>query len=637
MACLLSLPIHPERLLLHFKCHFMKAILYVLSLLFCFATSLAQSPIQRIEPPNWWVGMIHNELDVLINGPEIASWLPEIAYDGVLLKEIKITTNRNYLFLKIQISESAQPGNVPIRFSKADGTVFTQNFPLLKRVAGRKDIQGFNASDAMYLITPDRFANGDPSNDDIPGMREKSNRSNKGGRHGGDIEGIRKNLDYIKGLGFTAIWMNPVLENDMPSFSYHGYAATDFYKVDTRFGSNEFYRQFCDEARSKGIKVIMDMIANHCGLQHYWLNDPPAPDWINQWPSFTQTNHRKTVILDPYASEKDREQFFSGWFSRSMPDINQRNLDVARYLIQNTIWWIEYAGIAGIRMDTYPYPDMHFMSDWSRAVMREYPNFNIVGEEWFLMPTVVSYWQKGKQNANGYTSELKSVMDFPLQDALRLALTRNNNWSSTWVEVYQALGQDYLYPDPMNLVIFPDNHDMSRIFSQLNEDFSKWKLALAFIATIRGIPQVYYGTEILMKNPGTDDHGIIRSDFPGGWAGDTINGFTGKGLSVQQREAQQFVKTLFNWRKSSAIIHQGKTMHFSPANDDAYVYFRYTPLGKVMVVLNKNKNEITLNLDKYSEMLQGINSGTDIFDHREYRLDKNLKVAAGTPMILELR
>ncbi len=597
----------------------------------------AQSPIQRVEPPNWWIGMEHNEVELLIYGKDITSLTPSLKYDGVVLKEIKMLSNRNYLFLTLSISQSAKPGNVPIVFTKVNSQPFTHNFPIQERTPGRKHIEGFTAADAMYLITPDRFANGDPTNDDITGMREKANRSNKGGRHGGDIEGMRKSLDYIKGLGFTAIWMNPVLENDMPTYSYHGYAATDFYKVDSRFGTNESYRQFCEEAGKKGIKIIMDMIANHCGLEHWWMKDLPSEDWINQWPAYTGTNHTRTVTIDPYASEYDKKRFFDGWFVPTMPDMNQRNPYMARYLIQNTLWWIEYAGISGIRMDTYPYPDMYFMSDWTVAVMKEYPNFNIVGEEWSLLPSVVSYWQKGKQNANGYTSELKSVMDFPLQDATRMALAGQDNRNSKWGDVYLTLSQDYLYPDPMNLVIFPDNHDMSRIFSQVDEDFGKWKLALALFATMRGIPQVYYGTEVLMKNPGTNDHGIIRSDFPGGWAGDVVNAFTGDGLTSEQKEAQEFVRKLFNWRKNNSVIHSGKLKHFTPDRNDNYVYFRYNQNGKVMVILNKNEKEVNLELSRFEEVLKGYKTGLDIFTGREFTLEKSLTVPAKSPMILELR
>jgi len=386
------------------------------------------------------------------------------------------------------------------------------------------------------------------------------------------------------------------------------------------------------------MKVIMDMIANHCGLDHWWMQDLPSEDWINQWPEYTETNHKKTVILDPYASKIDRKQFFDGWFVPSMPDLNQRNESMANYLIQNTLWWIEYSGISGIRMDTYPYPDMYFMSDWTKAVMNEYPNFNIVGEEWVTRPTIVSYWQKGKENPNGYTSFLKSLMDFPLQNAMVTSLKKEKTWASSWTDLYEALGQDYLYPDPNNLVVFPDNHDMSRIYTQLNEDLDLYKLAMTYIATVRGIPQMYYGTEVLMKNPGTEDHGIIRSDFPGGWQGDTTDAFTGEGLSSEQKDAQSFVKTLMNWRKNASVIHNGKLMHFAPKNqDEIYVLFRYDEKDKIMVVLSKNTDDVQLDLAPYEEILGARLSGRNILSNTEFNEVSTLLVKAKSAMIIELR
>ncbi|WP_394748211.1 glycoside hydrolase family 13 protein [Spongiimicrobium salis] len=593
----------------------------------------AQNPIQRVEPPNWWVGMTHNEIELLVYGNNIASYdFVLMPYEGVMLKEIKRTSNKNYYFISLNITPEAKPGNIVLKFSKQKASEIMYEYPLLEREAGRATLEGFNNSDAIYLITPDRFVNGDPNNDARKGFLEQPNRSFKGGRHGGDIAGLDKSLDYIQDLGFTAIWINPMLENNMPNYSYHGYAITDFYKVDERYGSNESFKKLCADAKKKGMKVIMDIIANHCGLEHWWMKDLPSEDWINQWPEYTGTNHKKTVVLDPYASQTDTKQFFDGWFVPTMPDLNQRNASMAKYLIQNSLWWIEYAGISGIRMDTYPYPDMYFMRDWTKAVMTEYPNFNIVGEEWVLRPTIVSYWQKGKENANGYTSDLKSLMDFPLQNALVKSLN-----GSGWNDVYEELGQDYLYPNPNDLVVFPDNHDMSRIFSQLGEDFDKYKLALAYFATIRGIPQFYYGTEVLMKNPGTEDHGIIRSDFPGGWEGDRSNAFTGKGLGAEQREAQQFVKKLLNWRKSNTAIHHGKLMHFAPGNqDEVYVFFRYTEEKKVMVILNKNRKPYTLDVTRFNEIIAERFSGEEVLSGKRLEIDGKITLKAMTPMIIEI-
>lgn len=477
----------------------MKVTSTLLLALVFFCTHLtAQNTIERVEPPNWWVGMEYNTIELLVYGQDIATFDVALKpYNNVRLQSVKKVANSNYLFITLQIDDTAKPGNLALEFSKNNAVAFEQLYELKERENNRKNIEGFNTSDAIYLITPDRFVNGDPDNDAVAGMVEKPDRKDKGGRHGGDVQGIVNSLDAIKDMGFTAIWTNPILENNMPSYSYHGYAITDFYKVDPRYGSNASYKEMVEKASEKGMKVIMDMIANHCGLEHWWMKDLPSDDWINQWDTYTQTNHKKTVVLDPpYATKKDTKEFFDGWFVPTMPDLNQRNTSMAKYLIQNTLWWIEYSGIAGIRMDTYPYPDMYFMRDWTAAVMAEYPDFNIVGEEWVLRPTIVSYWQKGKENTNGYTSELKSVMDFPIQHALSTSLNDARSWNA----VYEELGQDYLYPDPNNLVVFPDNHDMSRIYTQLNEDADLVKLALTYIATVRGIPQIYYGTEILMGN-----------------------------------------------------------------------------------------------------------------------------------------
>ncbi|MEO1009729.1 MAG: glycoside hydrolase family 13 protein [Bacteroidota bacterium] len=601
-------------------------------------SAYSQDQIERVEPPNWWVGMHHNEIEILIYGKDIASYeLSFGEYTGVHHKQTKLAPNRNYIFVTLEIAPDAKPGNLEMKFSKNNKQRFSYSYPILARDPSRANIQGFDTSDAIYLITPDRFVNGDPDNDNKAGLKEKADRTSKGGRHGGDVAGISQSLDYIKGLGFTAVWMNPILENDMQQNSYHGYATTDFYKVDPRYGSNTSFRALCQEASDKGMKVIMDMIVNHCGLDHWWMNDLPFDDWINQWPEYTGTNHQKTVILDPYASKIDYKQFFDGWFVPSMPDLNQRNGSMAKYLIQNTLWWIEYAGISGIRMDTYPYPDMYFMSDWTKAVMQEYPNFNIVGEEWVTRPTIVSYWQKGKENQNGYTSHLKSLMDFPLHNAMVTSLNKEKTWASSWTDLYAVLGQDYLYPDPNSLVVFPDNHDMSRIYTQLNEDFHKYKMALAYVATIRGIPQIFYGTELLMKNPGTEDHGVIRSDFPGGWQGDIKNAFTGQGLSEKEKEAQAFVRKVLNWRKRSSVIHNGKVMHFAPKNEEEiYVYFRYDHKDKVMVILSKNDADMPLDIKRYKEILGSQLTGTDIISGTRFNGQNQIMAKARSAMIIEV-
>lgn len=610
--------------------------LILLLLFVSIQTIFAQSKIERVEPPNWWVDMKNPDLQLLVYGENIGHLNPTIDYEGVALKQIRKVENPNYLFLDLEIAETAQAGKFPITFKHHDEIVATYTYELLAREKGAANIQGFDNQDVMYLITPDRFVNGDPSNDEMAGMREPLNRKNIGGRHGGDIEGIRQSLDYLVDMGFTAIWLNPLLENDMEEYSYHGYSTTDFYKVDPRFGSNAAYQQLSKEAKSKGVKLIMDMIVNHCGSFHWWMDDLPMDDWINQWDEYTNTNHRKTLVQDPYAAEIDRKTFTDGWFVPTMPDLNQRNPLMGNYLIQNSIWWIEYLGLSGIRMDTYPYPDMDYMTEWTQRVTEEYPNFNVVGEEWFNDPAIVAYWQRGKFNKNGYTSELRSLMDFPLQTAVVDAVKEEEGWGTGWMTLYEMLAKDFLYADPSELVVFPDNHDMSRIFSQVNEDYENFKLAIAYTLTTRGVPQIYYGTEILMKNPGTSDHGVIRSDFPGGWQGDTINGFTGKGLTDQQKTAQTWMKQLLNWRKTASAVHYGKLTHFLPA-DGVYVYFRYDDTQKIMVILNKNEQPYTLKLDRFSEMLEGVTEGKNALDGNKFDMTKGVELTHKGAYILELR
>lgn len=594
----------------------------------------------RVEPPFWWAGMNNPDLQLMIRGNDIASCEVYLTgSDGVELKQTTRLRSKNYLFLDLLISPSTTSNNFTIEFRKDAEILYSYEYKLHQRIEGSAERRGFDASDVMYLITPDRFANGNTGNDVVAGMQDTLDRSAPLSRHGGDIQGIINSLDYISDMGFTAIWLNPVLENNMPRASYHGYAITDFYKTDQRFGSNEQYLELSRLASGKGIKLIMDMILNHCGSKHWWIEDLPSSDWLNfqqeaKEGDFTITSHRKTVIQDPYVADIDLKKFTDGWFWYSMPDLNQRNPFLAKYLIQNTIWWIEYADLAGIRMDTYPYPDSDFISEWTCAIKAEYPAFNIVGEEWHNNPAIVSYWQTGKHNANGYTSCLPSLMDFPLMEALPKALNKPESSRSGWITAYETLATDFLYADPFELVVFPDNHDVSRFYTQVNENFDLFKLGITYFLTIRGVPQIYYGTEILMSNPGTNDHGIIRSDFPGGWPGDNINGFTGKGLTAKQKEAQAFLRKLLNWRKGNSVIHNGKLIHFTP-EDGIYVLFRYTDTGRVMIVLNKNTAETSLPLDRFSEIIGNATVGSEVFSGEQVPLTEQLIVPPMSPLVIE--
>lgn len=609
---------------------------FLLFLTLCSTTALEaqKTTIQRLEPAFWWVGMKNPTLQLLVYGTNISTLSPVINYTGVRVDEVIKVKSPNYLFINLTITDNNKSASFDIDFQKDGKSVTKYNYKLLAREADSAERQGFDNTDVMYLITPDRFVNGDPSNDNVASLSEKANRSFPGGRHGGDIAGMINSLDYIKDLGFTALWLNPVLENNQPEYSYHGYSTTDFYKVDARFGTNEDYVKLSELGKQKGIKMIMDMIVNHCGSGHWWMKDLPTADWINFDNKFVVTNHKKTTIQDPYVASVDYKKFVDGWFVETMPDLNQRNPLMAKYLIQNSIWWIEYLGLAGIRMDTYPYPDKDFMADWTCQIMQEYPDFNIVGEEWNGNPSIVAFWQRGKQNPNGYVSCLPSLMDFPLQESLWYALHPQSG-EGAWTNLYEKLALDFQYADPYNLVIFPDNHDMSRFYSVVGEDLNILKLALTYVLTTRGIPQLYYGTEVLITSPVERNDGLLRADFPGGWQGDAVNAFTGAGLNAKQQDAKAFIKKLANWRKTASAIHTGKMKHYIPEKG-VYVYFRYNANQNIMVVLNKSENTQTLDLAHFTESLSGYNRGRDVISDKNITLDKTLTVPAKTPLVVVL-
>ena len=571
--------------------------------------------IDRVEPPFWWTGFKNISLQLLVKHPNIGNTKVEISKSGITLKEVHKADSPNYLFLDLEIVESANPGKFNIVFKQEDGTELTQTYELKAREKSAEDYLGFNSSDAIYLITPDRFANANPDNDEVEGLLQQGiDRTDGYKRHGGDIQGITEHLDYIDEMGFTAVWPCPVLINDMSSGSYHGYAMTDFYKVDPRFGTLNEYKNLANELHNRDMKLIMDQVANHCGLEHWWMKDLPFKDWVNyqehyeqnkdnwDWKTTKMSNHRRTTNQDLYASEADYEGMSKGWFVPSMPDLNQKNPFMAKYIIQNSIWWVEVLGLDGIRQDTYPYPDKDFMSDWAGAITTEYPNFSIVGEEWSYNPLLIGYWQEGANNRDGYDSNLRSTMDFAMQSLVVQGLKEEEAWDKGLVKIYEGLANDFHYASPKDIMVFPDNHDMSRIFTQLDGDITNTKMAMAMYAVMPRIVQMYYGTEILMNDfekPG--DHGLIRTDFPGGWEGDAVNAFTGEGLTDEQKDMQSFIKKLFNYRKNSKAIHDGKTVHFAPF---VGTYFLYRTLGyeTAVLILNKNEELITIDLNYQKEM-----------------------------------
>ena len=589
--------------------------------------------IDHLEPPFWWIGMANNTLQLMVHGENISDLEPEFNFHGVLINKVHRVENPNYLFIDLLISETTIPGKFDILFKKSGQTIISHPYEILKRNPGSADRQGFSPADVIYLITPDRYANGNTDNDSEPSLKEKPNRKNKAGRHGGDIQGIIDHLDYIAEMGFTQIWLNPVLENNQKKYSYHGYSTTDYYNIDERFGTNELYKELSEIAQNKGIGIIMDLILNHIGSEHWLMYDLPSSDWINHNGEFVQTSHIHESIYDPYIPQFEKDLFTSGWFVETMPDLNQSNPFLANYLIQLSIWWVEYAKLSGFRIDTYPYIDKDFLTIWSKRIAREYPNFNFCGEAWNNNPSMVAYWQKGSKPYDGYISYIPSMKDFPLQKALVQGLMSEEKWDSGIGDIYRVLANDYQYGDPYNLLVFAGNHDMQRIYSQLSENMDLYKIAMSFILTTRGIPQIYYGAEIAMTS--TRDHGELRKDFPGGWAGDKIDAFNGIRLSGEQREAQNFMRDLLNWRKSSSAIGKGSLVHY-PVKNGVYVYFRLYENDLVMVMMNNNKRSIRIDPGHFNEVLAEKNQGISVLDNRVYDLTSKINLPGKTALILEI-
>lgn len=565
----------------------------------------AQTPvIQKVAPTFWWAGMNNPELQILLYGENIATNDVAITAEGVELREVVKQENPNYLLVYVDLKD-AQPQTFHIKLKKGKKETIIP-YELKQRRPDAANVMGFDASDVLYLIMPDRFANGNPQNDIIPSMLEnKTNRDGQYARHGGDLKGIEEHLDYLEDLGVTAIWLNPTQENDMPEGSYHGYAITDYYQVDRRYGTNEDFLRLVEKAHSKGLKVVMDMIFNHCGSENFIFNDMPSKDWFNFKAEFVPTSYKTASVQDVHASEYEYKIATDGWFTQTMPDLNQRNRHVAQFLIQSSIWWIEFAGINGIRQDTHPYADFDFMARWCKAVNDEYPHFNIVGETWLNSNVLVSFWQKDSRLAAPLNSNLPAVMDFPLMDLMNRAFDEETTeWSGGLYRLYDYLTQDIVYADPMNLLTFLDNHDTAR-FSTDDEkvqNLTRFKQAVTFLLTTRGIPQIYYGTEILMTGDKSEGDGMLRKDFPGGWKDDARNCFTAQGRNALQQEAFEFIRKMLNWRKGNEAVGKGSLKHFSIFNG-TYVYERKWGDHSVVVFMNGTDQAQTLPLAPYAEVL----------------------------------
>lgn len=594
--------------------------------------------IDRVEPPFWYAGMENTELQILFYGKNIAENEVTVS-NKIQITDVIKTENPNYIFVTID-TKNVIAQDFIFSFSKDKKVVFTKKYTLKKRRSNSAARKSFDASDMIYLIMPDRFANGNPKNDSNKSVTEKVERSNPGGRHGGDIAGMIQNLDYLKDLGVTTVWPTPLCEDNDKTYSYHTYAQSDVYKIDPRYGTNEEYVQLASELHKRDMKLIMDYVTNHWGLQHWMMNDLPTKDWINQFENYTGTSHKRTTVHDINASKIDYDICFNGWFVPSMPDLNQKNPLVLKYLTQNAIWWIEYADLDGLRVDTYNYADPNAIAKWTKAITNEYPNLNIVGEISMRDQAQLSYWQKDSKVGaiQNFNSNLPSIMDFIMLDAFQSIFNENDgSWDKGMMKIYDNLANDFLYPNPNNIMIFAENHDTERFNEVYKNDFKKYQMAMALVATLRGIPQLYYGSEIGMagdRNKGGD--AAIRQDFPGGWKEDTNNAFLKSSRTEEQEHYFDFTSKLFQWRKTNEAVHFGKTTHYIPENN-VYVYFRYTDTKTVMVVVNNSDNNQTIKTNRFQENIEKFSIGKDILSSKTIDLKQDLTIESKSVLILELQ
>ena len=606
----------------------MKKLISILYFLQCSIFIFAQNKGYQCYPTNWWTGMKWNKVQVMIHGDAIANAAGgfSINYPGVKLDKINKVENTNYVFLDLTISASAKPGMLKIKVNKAASS-FNIDFELKSRRTGNGSsfAQGVTSKDFMYLIMPDRFSNGDESNDRVAGMRDQTlNRDTVFNRHGGDLKGIQNHLDYLQSLGVTALWLNPVIENDMDDRTEHGYAFTNHYKADPRLGGNKAYHELIDAAHKKGLKIIQDAVYNHLGIHHFTVEDAPMKDWLHQWPDYTNTTYKDQVIFDTYASASDKKMMTDGWFTKLMPDLNQNNPYVANFLIQHSLWTVEEFGIDGWRIDTYAYNDLAFMNRCNKALENEYPKITLFGETWVHGVPNQSYFVQNNYSIP-FKSNLQAATDFQTLWGITDALTKDFGWTDGVNNLYTTLAQDYVYKDAMRNVIFLDNHDMARFYSVIGEDMEKYKTAINWLLTCRGIPQFYYGGELGLTGFTNPNDGYVRQDFPGGWKNDAYNKFIKENRNTKENEIWNHVSTLANYRKKSSAITTGKMMQFVP-QDGVYVYFRYNDKQTVMIVMNTAKETKMVSLKIFEERtkgfskMQNINTGV-ISDLKDFTLN----------------
>ena len=593
----------------------------------------------EVYPSNWWVGMKWNRPQLMLHGNNIASQTITLTpYIGVKLLKVNKVENSNYLFLDLQITANAKPGKLEFKTSSPGGENSTIQFELKQRRPGNGTAfaQGVTSKDFVYLLMPDRFSNGDPTNDRIPGMRDQSlNRDSIFTRHGGDFQGVINHLDYLKDLGVTTVWMTPVIENDMPNRTEHGYAFTNHYRIEPRFGGAGMYKKLSDELHKRGMKLMQDAVYNHVGLYHFTVQDPPMKDWLHQWSNYTQTTYKDQTIFDPHASNADRKQMQDGWFTRQMPDMNQSNPYVSNFLIQHAIWCIEEFGVDGWRIDTYIYCDLNFMNKCNKALVDEYPRITMFGETWVHGVPNQSYFCENNYNTS-FKSNLQATTDFQtLFYGIQPSINENFGWTEGVNKLYTTTSQDFLYKNPMREVIFLDNHDLPRFYSVVGEDTTKYKMGLAWLLTFRGVPQLYYGDEILMTGF-TNPDGNVRLDFKGGWPGDAQNKFTKEGRTEKEENIFQYLRRFANFRKNSSAITTGKLMQYVP-RDGVYVYFRYDDKQTVMCVMNTNNNSSTFDLSRFSERMQGFTKAYDVATGVEFNLEPKLTIGGKYLLVMELR
>jgi len=590
--------------------------------------------IERADPPFWWAGMKNPTLEIMFKGKNIQDYTVSIDKTGITVEKLIKAENPDYVFLKLNIAAETISGKFPVKFTKGTST-YTYEYELKERKINTLEHQGVSSSDFIYLIIPDRFANGDEANDHIAGMQDSLFcRDSLFSRHGGDLHGVISHLDYFKELGVTALWITPVFETNQPFASYHGYAITDHYQVDPRLGSNQLYADLVKNCHDSGLKVVMDLVFNHVGNQSWMYKEAPSKKWFHLFDSYYKTNYRDVTLMDPYASEADKIRFTDGWFDKHMPDLNQQDTLLATYLIQNTIWWIEYSGIDGIRLDTYVYPDQQFMTNLTKAIFEEYPHLGLFGETWVSGLANQAYYTKNSGLKNKYDPQLPGVTDFQLYAALTNALTRDFGWTDGVAAIYYCLANDYLYKNPYGNVVFLDNHDLARFYSVTGEDLDKYKMGVTILLTTRGIPMIYYGTEILMKNFGNPDE-KLREDFAGGWKKDAINKFRKNGRTIKENEAFSYLCTLADYRKNNPVLQNGKLLQFVPDNG-VYVYFRYNDTKTVMVIVNQNLSEQLVETSRFAEVIKDHKKAKNIVTGELLNKISTIAVAPKTALVLEL-